>query len=211
MKWMSVGLTGVVLLIAVGLALGIGGSSVAQVLTGGRRGPSGPAHTVTLVVPSGNRTANLGAIQGAALALQASDSTTVRLLSGPSAVVDADGLDGEATLQLPNTGAGGATTYALYVRLLGKPAAWKDDTGSVRDDDGAEWQPVYSTVTAPGAGESVNIASQLLTISIDLNNDGYIERYSLFDARLQNYFWRFDGANQKVAQVRLYEAPPAKR
>ena len=58
-----------------------------------------------------------------------------------------------------------------------------------------------------GGNHFVNISGYLLYVYADLDGDGTVERYPLFDGALQDYFWDYDNNGLKLAQFRFYEMP----
>ena len=63
----------------------------------------------------------------------------------------------------------------------------------------------YVAVRSTGASKFTNVSQQLLYLYADLDGDGIDERYSLFDDRLQDYFWEYDNSGLKLLQLRFYE------
>lgn len=45
----------------------------------------------------------------------------------------------------------------------------------------------------------------LLYIYADIDDDGTLDRVSLFDSRLQDSYWNYDNNGLRVAQLRFYE------
>ena len=50
-----------------------------------------------------------------------------------------------------------------------------------------------------------NVSKDLLFVFADLNGDGTLERVSLFDSALTNFFWQYDNTGLKLAQLRFYQ------
>ncbi|WP_413612306.1 hypothetical protein [Bdellovibrio sp. HCB-110] len=125
-------------------------------------------------------------------------------------VLDANGTDGAAKFQLPNSDADndGITTYSVFARALGKPGGEaKVSTCAIDPLTGEEVCSTLSYVAVRESGKSsfTNVTKQLLYIYADLDGDGTEERYPLFDDRLQDYFWNYDNKGLKVLQLRFYE------
>jgi len=49
------------------------------------------------------------------------------------------------------------------------------------------------------------VSKYLLYIYADLDDDGTLERVSLFDDALEGYFWDYDNEGLKLAQLRFYD------
>jgi hypothetical protein len=136
--------------------------------------------------------------------------TKILLSEGEFQVLDANGTDGSASFQLPSPDADGdgITSYSVFARALGKPG------GSARivtcATDPLTLEEVCSTLSYLAVRESgkarfTNVSNELLFIYADLDGDGTDERYSLFDDRLQDYFWEYDNTGLKLLQLRFYE------
>ncbi len=52
-----------------------------------------------------------------------------------------------------------------------------------------------------------NVSKELLYVYADVNGDGTVERYPLFDSALQDYYWQYDNNGLKVLQLRFYQVP----
>lgn len=53
------------------------------------------------------------------------------------------------------------------------------------------------------------MTKSLLYIYVDIPNDDMDDpkKYSLFDPRLEDYFWEYDNNGLKLLQLRFYEIP----
>jgi hypothetical protein len=62
-------------------------------------------------------------------------------------------------------------------------------------------------VLVRGTGKSSfdNVSKELLYVYVDTNNDGVLERYSLFSDPLADYYWQYDNTGLTLAQLRFYE------
>lgn len=136
--------------------------------------------------------------------------TKILLSEGDFQVLDANGTDGSASFRLPSPDpdGDGITSYSVFARALGKPG------GSARivtcATDPVTMEEVCSTlsyiaVRNSGKSSFTNVSAELLFIYADLDGDGRDERYSLFDDRLQDYFWEYDNTGLKLLQLRFYE------
>ena len=114
-----------------------------------------------------------------------------------------------------------ATTYEVYVRLVGKPGTGIDVTtcadekvdvdgdGIIEDIVMCSTESVvetrYSGKTSPdGTGKPItrNVTSELLTICLDITGDGICDvRYNLFDPALEDYFWQWNTTGKAHAQL----------
>jgi hypothetical protein len=123
-------------------------------------------------------------------------------------VLDANGTDGSAAFQLPNPDPDndGTTTYSVFARALGKPGGSSKTTTCATDATGETWCSVYSAVSVRDSGKSrfQNVSRELLYLYADLNGDGTLERYNLFNSALQDYYWQYDNAGLKLLQLRFY-------
>ena len=74
---------------------------------------------------------------------------------------------------------------------------------------GNEYCSIYSSVQVRSTGKSrfTNVSKKLLYIYTDLDGDGHVERYPLFDDALEDYYWRYNNNGLKVLQLRFYEIP----
>ena len=125
-------------------------------------------------------------------------------------VLDANGTDGNgASFQLPNPDpdGDGITVYSVYSRALGKPGGSSVTTTCATDpvtgDDYCSTQALIS-VRTKGKKSFTNVSNELLYLYADLDGDGIVERYGLFDDRLEDYFWDYDNSGLKLLQLRFY-------
>ena len=81
-------------------------------------------------------------------------------------------------------------------------------------DDGvlgtADDEEVCSIITLElsrdkGQSKFDNVSKYLLYIYADIDGDGTLERVSLFDDNLEDYFWDYDNQGLKLAQLRFYQ------
>jgi len=182
----------------------------AQAITG-NGGPSGAHYTLNLIGVSNPKSTDLSG-NGSRIFVPLSGSTKIMLSPGDFQVLDANGTDGSASFQLPNPDPtnSGTTTYSVFARALGKPGGSSTQTTCATDPTTGElWCSVYSSVQVRGTGKSTftNVSKQLLYLYADINGDGTVERYNLFDSALQNYYWQYDNDNLKLLQLRFYQVP----
>ena len=137
--------------------------------------------------------------------------TKIWLVAGDTFnVIDADGTDGSATLQLMDSYPGTTTTavYKIYLRALGKPGGSMGMTTGFVDELGNYWYSLESVNLTRTKGQSkfTDKTLELTTIYVDITNDGIDNpiRYNLFDNALYSYFWDYDNAGLKLLQMRFY-------
>ncbi len=126
-------------------------------------------------------------------------------------VIDPDGTDGSASLQLidPYPGTVTTSTYKIYVRALGKPGPWANMTSGFVDEFGNYWYSLETITLTHEAGKPPKFSDktlELTTIYVDITNDGIDNpvRYKLFDNELWDYFWDYDNHGLKLVQLRFY-------
>ena len=176
----------------------------------GNGAPSGSHYTLNIIGVSQPKDASLTGNNGSRIFVPLSGSTKIYLQEGDFQVLDANGTDGSASFQLPNPDPAntGTTTYSVYARALGTPGGSSKTTTCATDPTtGETWCSVYSAVSVRGTGKSsfTNVSKELLYLYADLNGDGTLERYNLFNDALQNYYWQYDNQGLKVVQLRFYE------
>jgi hypothetical protein len=123
-------------------------------------------------------------------------------------VLDANGTKGAAAFQLPNPDpdGDGITEYSVWSRALGKPGGSSTAKTCAYDLTDTEWCSTLALVSVRSTGGSkfYDVSKELLYIYVDLDGDGVMERYGLFDAALQDYFWSYDNNGLKLLQLRFY-------
>ncbi|HEX9262081.1 MAG TPA: hypothetical protein VF893_06085 [Candidatus Bathyarchaeia archaeon] len=137
--------------------------------------------------------------------------TKIMLEKGDSFnVIDSDGTDGRATLQLMDPYPGETTTsvYRIFVRALGKPGGSMGMTSGFIDEFGNYWYSLESVNLTRTAGQSkfTDKTLELTTIYVDITDDDVYNpvRYYLFDNALWSYFWDYDNSGLKLLQIRIY-------
>ena len=126
------------------------------------------------------------------------------------AVLDKDGTDGSATLQLmdPYPGTTTDAAYRIFVRALGKPGGFMGMTTGFTDENGIDWYSIESVnlTRTKGAEKFTDKTLELTTIYVDMTDDGIDNpvRMSLFDNALYSYFWDYDNSGLKLLQMRIY-------
>lgn len=188
-------------------------ASVSSGTEGGPSGktgaPSGAHYTLNLIgVPKG-KTASMTGNLGHRIFVPLNGKTKLLLSEGDFQVLDANATDGSGSFQLPNPDPDndGTTEYSVFARALGKPGGSSTLTTAATDPvTGAVYYSVESAVFSRSAGRSkfTNVSSALLYVYADLDGDGVVERYPLFDDRLQDYFWEYDNTGLRLVQLRFY-------
>ena len=154
------------------------------------------------------------------VALGKNDRVTTRidLVEGDEfAVLDKDGTDGKAELQLmdpypddvtPGINTGEDPVYRIYIRALGKPGGNAEITTGFTDEFGGEWLSLESVSVERKGGQSrfSDETLKLTTIYVDMTDDGIVNpvRYNLFGNEAWNYFWDYDNGGLKLLQMRIY-------
>lgn len=175
----------------------------------GNGAPSGAHYNLNIIGVPKAKTASMTDTSGHSLFVPLWAKTSITLSEGPFAVLDRNGTDGKAAFRLPNPDPDndGITVYSVWARALGKPGGSSTMTTCAYDLDGQLWCSAYAAVSVRGTGKSsfTNVSKELLYMYVDLNADGTLERYPLFDSALQGYFWDYDNRGLKVLQLRFYD------
>lgn len=184
-------------------------SQAAQSQTG-NGGPSGAHYNLNLIGVPKNKTADMAGDNGHRIFVPLVGNCKINLSPGDFQVLDANCTDGPSAFQLPNPDPdnNGVTEYSVYARALGKPGGSSTTTTCATDPTTLEvWCSVSSMVLVREKGKSsfTNVSNVLLYVYVDLNGDGTIERYPLFDDRLQDYYWNYDNNGLKLVQLRFYQ------
>ncbi len=194
-------------LVAIGLLLAV----VIPAAAGpGNGAPSGPHYNLNIIgVPKG-KSAPMTGSDGHVIFVSLSNTTKILLSAGPYAVLDANGTDGTAAFQLPNPDPtnSGQTQYSVWARALGKPGGSSTTTTCATDPvTGELYCSIYSMVLVRSKGKSTfdNVSKALLYVYADVTGTGTVQRYPLFDSKLDDYFWSYDNSGLKLAQLRFYQ------
>jgi hypothetical protein len=151
------------------------------------------------------------------------------LVEGEFQVLDGNACNNNgATFQLPGNSGPGAdgvlgtaddvlygAVYEVYVRELGKPggtgdlrtcavAAGADGIEGTADDEVVCSTENVLLVRNTGKPITRNVTQELTSLLIDIDGDGNLERISLFDDDLSNYFWDYDNNGLRLVQLRFY-------
>lgn len=176
----------------------------------GNGAPSGSHYNLNIIGVPRNKTADMTGNNGHRIFVSIDGHTKILLSEGDYQVLDANGTDGTASFQLPNPDpdGDGTTVYSVFARALGTPGGSSTTTTCATDP--ATGEEVCSIVALelerkPGKSTFKNVSRYLLYIYVDLDDDDVLERVPLFDDVLQGYFWDYDNAGLKLAQLRFYE------
>jgi hypothetical protein len=187
-----------------------GAEAVPAYLTGSGA-PSGNHFTLNMIgVPKGKK-ADMTGNNGSRIFIPLSGTTKILLSEGDFRVLDANATDGSGAFQLPNPDPenDGTTTYSVFARALGKPGGSSSTSTCAQDATGETFCSVFTQVSVRDSGKSrfVNVSRELLFLFADLDGDGVVERFNLFNDALQNEFWQVDNRGLRLLQLRFYEVP----
>lgn len=176
--------------------------------TTGNNAPSG-AHYNLNIIGASKEKADMDQGAGHVIFVPLEGNTKIRLYEGVDfAVLDKNATDGQGSFQLPNPDPDndGVTTYSVWARALGKPGGSSTTTTCAYDELNQEWCSVYATVQVRTKGKQsfTDVSKELLYIFVDLDGDGRVERYPIFDDALMDYFWSYDNQGLKLLQLRFY-------
>ena len=171
--------------------------------------PSGAHYNLNVIGVPKTKTADMTGDNGRRIFVPLTGSCQIKLAEGDYSVLDANCTDGSGSFQLPNPDADndGITTYSVFARALGKPGGTSETTTCATDPtDGQTYCSLYTMIQVRTKGKSTftNVSKQLLYLFADINLDGVVERYPLFDDRLLDYYWQYDNNGLKLMQLRFY-------
>lgn len=137
----------------------------------------------------------------------------INLTPGDFSVLDGNCTDNSpAAFQLPNPDpdGDGTTDYTVWARPLGKPGGKATATTCATDPTtGEEVCSLESSAFVRNKGKSSfeNVSKGFLTVLYDDDGDASTApiRVSIFDDRLQDYFWNYDNKGLKLLQLRFYQ------
>jgi hypothetical protein len=176
----------------------------------GNGAPSGSHFNLNIIgVPTGK---TMSGGSGNVIFVPETGSTKIMLSEGDFAVLDKNGTDGQAAFQLPNPDPtnSGTTTYSVFARALGKPGGSSTTTTCATDPaTGEVFCSIFSSVLVRSGGKQTftNVSKELLFLFADLDGDGTVERFNLFNSALTDFFWQYDNNGLKLAQLRFYQVP----
>lgn len=178
----------------------------------GNGAPSGSHYNLNVIgVPKG-KTATI--TSGHRIFVPLEGTCKINLSPGSFSVLDGNCSDGSpAAFQLPNPDpdGDGVTSYTVWARPLGKPGGKAKSTTCATDPTTSETVcSLESTAFVRDKGKSSfsNVSKGFLTMYVDLDGDSSTPpvRLSIFDSRLQDYFWSYDNNGLKLLQLRFYQS-----
>jgi hypothetical protein len=178
----------------------------------GNGGLPGPHFNLNIIGVPKEKSSDMSGNNGHRIFVKLEGNTKILLSEGEFGVLDANGTDGTAMFQLPSPDPDndGVTEYTVFARALGKPGGSSTMTTCATEvATDLEYCSIYSSVQIRSKGKSsfTNVSRELLYIYADLDGDGHVERYPLFDEALRDYFWSYDNNGLKLLQLRFYEVP----
>lgn len=152
-----------------------------------------------------------GKVGGSKLFVPLYGDCRIDLTEGAFAVTDADCVnDPRAGFRLPNPDPeqDGVSSYTVYVRALGKPGG-SATLNTCREDSDGTWCSTEKVFVARAAGQSpsMDVSKETLTVCYDRDGDGTAERESIFSDANADYFWQYENAGLRHAQLRFYPTP----
>ena len=135
-------------------------------------------------------------------------NTKIMLTEGDFAVLDYNGLDGEATFQLPAADADcdGMSDYSAYVRGLGGGSSTIETCFVDKQRGDLMCSGTEVTVIEGGKRPKFsNVSKSLLTVVWDVDADGNLERTPLFGDDNYGYAWDYNNTGLRLAQFRFYD------
>jgi len=183
----------------------------------GNGAPSGTHYNLNIIGVPKNKTADMTGGDGHRIFVPEFGKCRINLSAGDFQVLDANCTDGPSAFQLPSPDPtnSGTTSYSVWARALGKPGG-SSTTNTCADLETTDpttgitstqtYCSVYTLSLERQKGKSSfgDVSKYLLYIYADLNADGVLERYPLFDEALQGYFWDYDNQGLKLVQLRFY-------
>lgn len=176
----------------------------------GHGAPSGSHYNLNIIGVPQDKDADMTNNNGHRIFVDLEGGTRIDLRKGDTfEVYDANGTDGRAGFQLPHPDpdGDGVTEYSVYVRALGKPYGEATMVTCATDPDtGTLYCPTDRLILFRDKGKSTFTKADkyLLYVYADLDGDGTLERYPLFDEELEGYYWDYDNNGLKLVQMRFY-------
>jgi len=194
--------------------------SAIPALAQGNGATNGAHYNLNIIGVQKDKTADMDGTNGHTIFVKLDGKSKIMLTEGDYfSVLDRNGTDHDgAAFQLPNPDpdGDGTTIYSVYARALGKPDTTAELTTCGYEEiiDPITGEVTYEEVCSVailklertrGRQKFINVSKELLFIYADLDLNGTLERYSLFDDALQDYFWSYDNNGLKIVQLRFYE------
>ena len=179
-------------------------------VTKGNGAPSGSHYNLNIIGVPKDKTADMDNNSGHRIFVKLDGKSKIWLGEGEDfQVLDANGTDGNgAKFQLPDPDPDNdlVVSYSVYARALGRPGGWSQTTTCFVDEYGDTICSVDTLTLVRSKGKSTftNVSKELLTLYLDIDDDGQLERVGLFDDKTYQYFWDYDNHGLKLAQLRFY-------
>jgi hypothetical protein len=182
-------------------------------LASGNGAPSGAHYNLNIIGVPKDKSADFSGGNGGRIFVDLVGSTKINLTEGSYDVLDANGTDGTAAFQLPNPDNGtGQLAYSVWVRALGKPGGSASmATCFTEHSTATTWcnagDLVVSLNRVSGGQKFVDVSKQLLQVCADVNSDPLVttlQLVPLFSDLGTDYYWQYDNAGLKLAQMRFY-------
>jgi hypothetical protein len=176
----------------------------------GNGAPSGAHYNLNIIGVPRDKTADMDNNNGHRIFVKLDGKTKILLKEGEDfQVLDANGTDGNgAKFQLPDPDPEDdlVLCYSVFARALGKPGGKSYTNTCFEDTLGNTYCSVDTLKLERKKGKSTftNVSKELLTLYLDVDGDGSLERVGLFDDKAWQYFWDYDNQGLKLAQLRFY-------
>lgn len=179
---------------------------------GGNGAPSGSHFQLNILGMERGKTADLSNNDGRRIFVPLFGKSRIGLSEGEFQVIDANGTDGSAAFQLPNPDpdGDGVTSYVVFARALGTPGGSSTTTTCATDPTTGDLvcsDDSLVLVRNRGGSKFRDVSSELLFITTDIDGDGDVESVPLFGEELEGFFWDYDNAGLRLAQLRFYPLP----
>jgi hypothetical protein len=185
----------------------------------GNGAPSGSHYNLNIIGMDKGKNVDMTGNDGHRIFVALNGRTDISLTEGDFQVLDANGTDGSAAIQLPNPvgdadGDGvdddGLLNYSVWIRALGKPGG----DASLRTcftelETASTWCNSGDLVVKVSRvdGKFVDVSKQLLQVCADVNTALDVTDLKLvpiFSDLGTDYFWQYDNNGLRLAQMRLY-------
>ena len=176
----------------------------------GNGAPSGAHYNLNIIGVPKDKTAAMDNNSGHRIFVKLDGKSKIWLQEGENfQVLDANGTDGNgAKFQLPDPDPNDdlVLSYSVWARALGKPGGKSQTRTCYVDTFGVEYCSVDTLELERKKGKSTftNVSKELLTLYLDIDGDGNLERVGLFDEEYWQYFWDYNNQGLRLAQLRFY-------
>ena len=198
-------------------ALALAFSALPALGATGNGAPSGPHYNLN-IIGTGDKSADMTGNNGHRIFVPLYGRSAIYLFESPEqgyyAVLDANGTDGPSSCCRTPIMRTMASRSTRSMPALGKPGgnatmqtcATDPTTGEEvcsMDLDGTD---ILVNLSRTNGKQSFdNVSRELLYIYADLDGDGTLERYPLFDDRLEDFFWEYGNNGLRIAQLHFYQ------